>query len=294
MDGTNSLENSLESRVLPVLGNAFRAIADVKVDMPKSCKLTTQIDGLYSSPEELIKKTEEASNAFTGNAIDIIFSREDGTRETVGRLITRIMLSHAKGRDFVVITIDSGFDKNFRDMESLVTGFDGILNAYVSSFREKNDTSYSVYFELCSKFFVSKLAIRLGFFPGWLDHAMASGKSYEHLKAHSLFLIDKFLAVKNCNSIPIDTLVSCYGKIERQDVSPGIVPQNWQNDSVTMVFYYPIWNRYADSEHMYKMEGDFWNQNAPNHTKALVDEFSKKCANRFQTKDIVLKIFSQN
>ncbi|MDR0351257.1 MAG: hypothetical protein LBH49_01235 [Puniceicoccales bacterium] len=293
MDGANSLENFLESKVLPVLGNAFRDIANVKIDMPKSCRLVTEIDGLYASPEEFIKRSKDFDNAFIGNDIRVIFVHEDRSREVIGKLVTKIMFSRANGRDFVVITMDSDFDKNFRDMEPLVIGFDGIISAYIKSFREENDTSYSVYFELCNKFFVSKLAIRLGFFPGWLDHIMASGKSYDHLKAHSLFLIDKFLDIKDCNSIPIDTLVSCYSKIEKQDIGPGVVPQNWPDGSVSMVFYYPIWNRDMNIESMYKMEGDFWNRNAPGNTKILLDEFSKKYVNRLLTKDVVLKILAQ-
>jgi hypothetical protein len=282
-----------EERIFPILSNSFECIANLKVDMPKSCLLTTEVDDLQAMPKTLIRKPERGSNAFIGSDIHIIFNHENGIREDVGKLTTEVIFSHANGQNMVIMTVNSIFNKNFQSMDALVSGFDGILKEYVNNFRMKNDTSYSVYFELCNKFFPAKLAIKLGFLPGWLNHAMASGKSFNHLKSHSLFLIDKFLAIDDCNSISIDSLVSNYGKIEKQDICPGIVPQNWQDGAVSMVFYYPIWNRNVDSENMYRMKGDFWNKNAPDYTKNLLENFSQKYIDRLLTEDDVLKVLSQ-
>ncbi|MDR2735570.1 MAG: hypothetical protein LBB20_01870 [Puniceicoccales bacterium] len=295
----DSLEN-LEKKILPVLYNALKDMSNLKVDLPRSCLLATEIDGLdsKSSPESLIRKLEAARSTLICNDIRINFVHEDGTSEPVGKLVPKIMLSKTrdhgiKPQDVVVITVDATFNKGFNDLDALTSGFAGILKAYVDNFRAKNDSDYSVYFELCDEFFVSKLAIKLGFLPGWLDHVMASGKQYQQLKNHSLFLIDRFLDFDNYGTLPIDTLVSFDCKVQKQNICPGIVPRNWPENAVTMVFYYPIWNRNVDIEHIYRMEGPFWNKNAPDNTKILLDEFSQKYIERISDQSNILKILEQ-
>jgi hypothetical protein len=286
--------SSFESKVFPVLYESLKDISKVKVTMQKSCVLTTEVDGLdeNSSPETLIKKAPGASISFQINDIAVNFTHENGVRETIGKLTTKVILSSTRGRNVVVLTMDTDFDRNFRDLEMLTEGFGGILKAYADNFKKKNDTSYAVYFELCNKFFVSKLAIKLGFFPGWLNHAMSSGTAYNYLKTHLLFLIDKFLDVDDCNTISIDTLVANECKIERQDVCHGIMPRNCPENSVTMVFYYPLWNRDTSIEDAYEMDGPFWTKNTPKPTKTLLEEFFKKYTDRSHRKDDMLKVLA--
>jgi hypothetical protein len=220
------------------------------------------------------------------------FTNENGVREAIGKLTTKVILSTTYGRNVVVLMVDADFDKNFQDLEILTSGFDGILQAYVDNFKKKNDQSYSVYFELCNRFFVSKLAIKLGFIPGWLNHALAGGQSFNYLRKHMLFLIDKFLDVEDCNAIPIDTLVAFECKIERQDICHGIVPRNCRDGAITMLFYYPIWNRDVNIENVYEMDGPFWTKNAPNHARAMLEDFLQKYAGRAHRKDDVIKVLA--